>query len=215
MQTQSLVELAYKQLLEGITSGHFCETDRIVIDTVAKEMGISRIPVREALARLHAQRLLAYERNRGYTVLPKDDYSVLFQARLVIEPSAIKFCNSEIMETDIHELRRINIKISKLLKQEKSKQYLEFFILNDQFHAAIISLCGNRLISEAYENLSYGPQWARHAFEVGVPDLKDNVSEHETIISALEQGDLDKAAALSAEHILNGLERFKKYLLAT
>jgi DNA-binding GntR family transcriptional regulator len=209
VQTQSLVELAYKQLLEGITSGHFNEKDRIVIDTVAEELGISRIPVREALARLHAQKLLSYERNKGYKVLPKDDYGVLFQARLVIEPSAIKFCNNEITDKDIHKLREINTKISRLIQHEKSRQYMDFFILNDQFHATIITLCGNRLISEAYEGLSYGPQWARHAFAVGVPDLKENVLEHEAIISALEQGDLDKAATLSGEHILNGLERFK------
>ena len=88
VQTQSLADLAYTQLLEGIASGHFKESDRIVIDTVAEELGMSRIPVREALARLHAQRLLEYERNKGYTVLPKDDYTVLFQARLIIEPSS-------------------------------------------------------------------------------------------------------------------------------
>ena len=116
VQTQSLVDLAYTQLLEGITSGHFNEQDRIVIDTVAEELGISRIPVREALARLHAQKLLSYERNKGYKVLPKDDYRVLFQARLVIEPSAIKFCNNEITDKDIHKLREINTKISKLFK---------------------------------------------------------------------------------------------------
>lgn len=209
VQTQSLVELAHTQLLESITSGHFDENDRIVIDTVAEELGISRIPVREALARLHAQKLLEYERNKGYKVLPKEDYAVLFQARLIIEPSAIRYCSKEIKDKDIHKLREINHKISKLLQGKKSKQYMDFFVLNDQFHASIIALSGNRLISEAYENLSYGPQWARHAYGVGVPDLKENVLEHEAIIGALEQGDLEKAATLSGEHILNGLERFR------
>ena len=130
VQTQSLVELAHTQLLESITSGHFDENDRIVIDTVAEELGISRIPVREALARLHAQKLLEYERNKGYKVLPKEDYAVLFQARLIIEPSAIRYCNKEIMDKDIHKLREINHKISKLLQRKKSRQYMDFFVLN-------------------------------------------------------------------------------------
>ncbi len=213
VQSQSLADLAYTQLLEGIASGHFQEDDRIVIDTVAEELGMSRIPVREALARLHAQRLLEYERNKGYRVLPKDNHTVLFQARLIIEPSAIKYCNNEITDKDIHKLREINTKISKLLHGKKFKQYMDFFVLNDQFHASIISLCGNRLISDAYVNLSYGPKWARHAFRVGgVPDLKENISEHETIIDALERGDNIKAAALSEDHILNGLKRFQSYV---
>jgi len=208
VQTQSLVELAHAQILEGIASGHFGENDRIVIDSVAEELGISRIPIREALARLHAQKLLEYERNKGYKVLPKEDYTVLFQARLIIEPSAIRYCNKEISDEDILKLRAINHKISKLNKAKKSRRYLDFFILNDQFHASVIALCGNRLVSEAYENLSYGPQWARHAYGVGVPDLQENVLEHEAIVDALEQGDLENAAVLSGEHILNGLERF-------
>ena len=46
-----------------------------------------------------------------------------------------------------------------------------------------------------------------------VPDLNENISEHEAIIDALEQGELNKAAALSEDHILNGLKRFQNHLL--
>jgi DNA-binding GntR family transcriptional regulator len=211
VQTQSLVDLAYTQLLEGISSGHFGEGDRIVIDSVAVEMNISRIPVREALARLHAQRLLQYERNKGYRVLPKNDPSVLFQARLIIEPSAIKYCEKAIDKKSITKLREINRKIAKLNRSKNFDQYVDFYVLNDQFHASIIALCDNKLISEAYNNLSYGPQWARHAINVGVHDLEENIIEHELIISALEKGDLADAAAQSKEHILNGLARFRCY----
>jgi DNA-binding GntR family transcriptional regulator len=211
VQTQSLVDLAYTQLLEGISSGQFVEGDRIVIDSVAEEMNISRIPVREALARLHAQRLLQYERNKGYRVLPKNDPAILFQARLIIEPSAIEYCENIIEKSSISKLRELNKKIAKLNHSKKFEQYMDFFVLNDQFHASIIALCNNRLISEAYDNLSYGPQWARHAFNLGVQDLEENVAEHELIISDLENGDLTNAAAHSKEHILNGLERFRGY----
>lgn len=211
VQPQSLVDLAYTQLLEGISTGHFGEGDRIVIDSVADEMNISRIPVREALARLHAQRLLQYERNKGYRVLPKNDPAVLFQARLIIEPSAIEYCEHAIDKKCIDELRGINRKISRLNRSKKFEQYVDFYVLNDKFHASIIALCDNRLISEAYDNLSYGPQWARHAVDVGVHDLEENVAEHELIISALEKGDLAAAAAQSKEHILNGLARFRCY----
>ena len=212
VQNQSLVELAYEQLLERITNGEFKDGDRIVIDTVADGLGISRIPVREALARLHAQHLLEFERNKGYKVLPKDDLDILSQARLIIEPNAIKNCNIEISKDVLKDLREINSRISKLSASKKLfKNYFDFFVLNDEFHTKIISMCNNRLVSEAYKTLSYGPQWARHAVGIGLPDLNDNVTEHDEIIRSFEDGDIKKAVELSEQHIINGLERFKQY----
>lgn len=214
VQSQSLVDMAYEQLLEKITKGEYQESDRIVIDSVAEALGISRIPVREALARLHAQHLLEYERNKGYKVLPKDNYEILFQARLIIEPSAIMQNSINVSEDVIRKLREINARISKLTaSKSRFKRYLDFFLLNDEFHTTIVSMCKNRLIIEAYKNMSYGPQWARHAVGTGIPDLEDNVEEHEEIIVAFEEGNISKAAKLSEQHIVNGLNRFKKYTI--
>ncbi len=81
VRSSSLAELAYAQLLEKITTGEFQDGDRIVIDDVAEQLGISRIPVREALARLNAEHLLEYQRNKGYTVIPKVEHEKLYEAR--------------------------------------------------------------------------------------------------------------------------------------
>lgn len=209
----SLVDLAYEQLLEQISRSEYREGDRIVIDTVAKQLGVSRIPVREALARLHAQHLLSYERNKGYRVSPKHDQSTLFEARLLIEPSAIRYFGHRATGEHIAELRDINRRLSKLDIGKRFRRYIEFFQLNDAFHAVIVSICGNQLIDEAYKNLSYGPQWARFAYGKGIPDLKIDVREHDDIIDALEKGDLSKAEKISEDHILNGLKRFNDLYL--
>jgi DNA-binding GntR family transcriptional regulator len=206
----SLVDLAYEQLLEQISRSEYREGDRIVIDTVAKQLGVSRIPVREALARLHAQHLLSYERNKGYRVSPKHDHSTLFEARLLIEPSAIRYFGHRATSEHITELRDINRRLRKLDIGKRFRRYIEFFQLNDAFHAVIVSICGNQLINEAYKNLSYGPQWARFAYGKGIPDLKIDVREHDDIIDALEKGDLARAEKVSEDHILNGLKRFNE-----
>jgi DNA-binding GntR family transcriptional regulator len=211
IRTPSLVELAHDQILEKITDGGYQDGDRIVIDDVAEQLGISRIPVREALARLHAEHLLEYERNKGYRVTPKADYAMLFHARLVIEPSAIRYCRGQVTPAQIAELRAINELISKLSTGKKFRQYVDFLRLNDRFHTAIVGLCGNRLIIEAYKSIGYGPQFARHSHGRGVPDLNDNVAEHEAIIDALEKRDPSTAAAAAARHIEAGLRRFETY----
>lgn len=209
----SLVDLAYEQLLEQISGCEYLEGDRIVIDAVAKQLGVSRIPVREALARLHAQHLLSYERNKGYRVRPQPDHSALFEARLLIEPSAIRYFGHRATSEHIAELRNINSRLKKLDIGKSFKKYIEFFQLNDAFHAVIVSICDNQLINEAYKNLSYGPQWARFAYGKGIPDLKIDVREHEDIIGALEKGNLAKAEKFSEDHILNGLKRFNEFYL--
>lgn len=211
VRATSLAELAYEQLLEKITTGEFQDGHRIVIDDVAEQLGISRIPVREALARLSAEHLLEYQKNKGYTVVPKVEHDKLFEARLIIEPSVIRYCGKNVTDTKIKQLRTINKKISKLVTGKRFKQYVDFLILNDQFHTAIIDISDNRLISEAYQGLSYGPQFARHTYGRGIPDLKTNVEEHERIIIALENRDIDEAVKASEEHIQEGLKRFETY----
>lgn len=211
VRTASLVELAHDQILEKITNGGYKDGDRIVIDDVAEQLGISRIPVREALARLHAEHLLEYERNKGYRVTPRADYAMLFQARMVIEPSAIRYCGNRVTPARIAGLRAINERISRLSTGKKFRQYVDFLLLNDRFHMAIVGLCDNRLITEAYKSLSYGPQFARHSHGRGIPDLADNVSEHEAIIAALERRDLQAAVLAAERHIEAGLRRFEAY----
>lgn len=210
VRTSSLVEMAHDRILEGITNGSYADGDRVVIDDVAEQLGISRIPVREALARLHAEHLLEFERHKGYRVMPKADYATLYQARMVIEPSAICYCG-RITAAQIAELRSINKQISRLSTGKRFQQYVSFLLLNDRFHLAIVRLCSNRLITEAYKSLSYGPQFARHTHGRGIPDLENNVAEHEAIILALEAGDLKAASVAAARHIEAGLQRFESY----
>ncbi|MEX2525284.1 MAG: GntR family transcriptional regulator [Gammaproteobacteria bacterium] len=211
VRSSSLAELAYEQLLEKITTGEFQDGDRIVIDDIAEQLGISRIPVREALARLNAEHLLEYQRNKGYTVIPKVEYNKLFEARLIIEPSAIRYCGDKVTEAHIKELKSINRKISKLVTGKRFKQFVDFLILNDQFHLTIVKICDNRLITEAYKTLSYGPQFARHTHGRGIPDLENNVEEHNRIIAGLESGNIYDAVKASEDHIKEGLRRFETY----
>ena len=213
IERRSLVDLAYEQILEQISRGEYREGDRIVIDELAIQLGVSRIPVREALARLHAEHLLSYERNKGYRVLPKPHYRELFEARLLMEPSAIRYFGERITAKHIDELNSVNQRLAKLKIGRTFANYIEFFQLNDAFHAVIIAACGNQLADDAYRNLSYGPQWARFAYGKGIPDKTIDVFEHDAIIAALADKDFQTAERLSEEHITNGLKRFNETYL--
>src|SRR5699024_12786706 len=59
---------AHQHVLRGIMSGHYKPGDRLVLSTIAHELGMSVVPVREAIRRLQTDDLVQFERNVGATV---------------------------------------------------------------------------------------------------------------------------------------------------
>jgi DNA-binding GntR family transcriptional regulator len=107
----SLVDLAYDELHRLITDGGLVEGERIVIDQFAKILGTSLIPVREALARLHAEGLVTFERNKGYRVALRPTHAQirqLFEARLVIETGAAALADERCDRKSLDHLKAIN-----------------------------------------------------------------------------------------------------------
>lgn len=207
--------MAYEELLRNIENDKFSEGERLVIDDLARKFGTSLIPIREALARLNAQHLVEYEKNKGYRVSPKpqlEDYRALFEARLIIEYSAIKFAGELVTDAHIRELRKINDRIEKLHLGTTYETFKDFVILNDKFHQILVSICGNDLIEQAYKGLAYGVQVSRGLIGRGVTDLKENVQEHSLIIAALAANDIQAAKLAVKNHILRGSERFTSHL---
>jgi DNA-binding GntR family transcriptional regulator len=89
----SLGKIAYEAIVEGILTGVLPAGSQISIDRTAKQLNMSNTPVREALSRLAAERLVLFSANRGYTVTPQiaaGEYRQLFEARRTLELAAIQ-----------------------------------------------------------------------------------------------------------------------------
>src|ERR1700742_5190631 len=88
----TLVEYAAGEIREQILSGEMAAGERILLDEVAEELGISPIPLREALRTLATEGLVAPLPRRGYTVAPVTvaDLEETYRVRLVLEPLAVK-----------------------------------------------------------------------------------------------------------------------------
>ena len=208
----SLVEQAVELLHQRIVDGVLPAGSRLVIDQLAREFGISLVPIREALARLHAEKLVEHSPNRGYRVaqrLSSVDIRKLFEAREVLEAGTIDLVVRNVDDALIKALRRMNKAISSCKTGQTFAQFQEFVELNDEFHAAILAAGGNTMLLDAYKGLSYGPLVARELFGRGVPDLKNIVQEHEAIISNLERRDRRGAKRAIRDHIADGFRRFE------
>jgi DNA-binding GntR family transcriptional regulator len=210
LRARSLVDLAHEEIHKRITNGVLKQGDRLVIDAIAREFGTSLIPVREALARLHAERLLSFEANKGYRVAaPPDEMELrhLFDARLILEVGALETAFPLIDAALIGELRQINEQMRAGKYGKNFEGYAAFVQLNAMFHEQVVGLSGNPFIIDAYRQLAYHQRIMQTLHGRGVPDLGKLVAEHDAIIDALEKGSCATARGAIRQHILDGWRR--------
>ena len=213
LQKPSLVDQIYEALFERIASGGLTTGERLVIDRLARDFGVSLIPVREALARLQAERLVVLEAHRGYRVAPKPDRGEVEawrEARDMIETYAARLAARRMSAPELAQIRRTNQQIRSTVRATDAATARTFMDLNDEFHRAIVTASGNPHIQEAYDQLHYGPQMFRITSQSGQIDLDEVLAEHEAILAALAAGDPDHAAAAMSRHIVEGLERWQR-----
>ncbi|MET3898023.1 DNA-binding GntR family transcriptional regulator [Devosia sp. UYZn731] len=210
IRSRSLVDLAHEEIHKRITNGEIPQGERLVIDALAQEFGTSLIPVREALARLHAERLVSFEANKGYRVAaPPDALELrhLFSARLILEVGALETALPLINPQLIAELRKINEQMGAGTYGTTFEGYVEFVKLNAVFHEKVVGLSGNPFIIDAYRKLAYHQRIMQALHGRGIPDIAKLVAEHEAIIEALQNGSPDGARSAIRQHILDGGQR--------
>lgn len=207
LKRTNLVDLIHDELHRRITDGLLPIGQRIVIDQLAVEFGTSLIPVREALARLHAERLVLHEPNKGYRIAPApdlDEMQQLFDARLIIEVGSLEHGFDKLSGRTIKELTAINDRIAAGSYGTDFASFRSFLDLNAQFHQVIVALAGNPFIDDAYRKLGYHQRVAQTLSGRGPDDVTKIVEEHAAIIAALAARSLDEARAALRLHIRRG-----------
>ena len=103
-------EEAYKFLLDAICGGRYHKGDRLIAEDIASEIGMSRMPVREAFRRLDAQGLVTLRPNRGAIVsgLDIDELHEVFEMRSALEGLAVRVAVGRIGERQLAALERLS-----------------------------------------------------------------------------------------------------------
>jgi DNA-binding GntR family transcriptional regulator len=211
LHAASLVDLAKDEIERRIYSGQLADGERIVIDKLSRELGISTVPLREALARLHAQKLVSFEPNRGYAVLPPptaEEMAGLFDIRLALEVGALELIDFPVPAEKLAPLRSINERIAAGGFAPTEKGYRDFAQLNLRFHKGILELAGNAGLLRTYEDLGYHQLVGRVVNQQGLADLALIADEHEHIIGSLASGSRAKAQKILSNHVAGGKKRF-------
>ncbi|TCN22107.1 GntR family transcriptional regulator [Sinorhizobium americanum] len=144
-EATSKQQLAYDYIKEGIDRGLYAPKQRLVIDTLAKELSISPVPVREAIRRLEAESLVIFSKNSGAIVAGADPdlWAEQMELLAVLEGYVTGAAAPRITAGDIKQLKAINGEMAKALASFDLPGWTEG---NLNFHAVINRRCPNKTI---------------------------------------------------------------------
>lgn len=200
LRIKSVVDQVHAELLERIVAGELRPGARLRQEALAEQLGVSRTPLREALARLVSEGLIEFVPNRGATVARRDfsDMEHAWRARLVIEPGAARLAAERQEPLAIESMRE-----TVLRQRSVADDVTASFALNREFHLALVAAAGNAHLSQFAELL-----WLSR---IGVPifarQARDRVQvlawadEHEAIAEAVAAGSAARAQRLTRDHI--------------
>lgn len=200
LEIRSVVDQVHEELLQRIVAGELPPGSRLRQEALAEELGVSRTPLREALARLVSEGLVELEPNRGATVARRDfgDMEQAWRARLVVEPGAARLAAERRDPAVLERMREIVRR-----QRDVADDLTASFELNRDFHLALVNAAGNPHLSRFADLLWLSrigvPIFARQARDRA--QILSWADEHEAILAAVAAGRGARAERLTREHI--------------
>ena len=189
-------EVAQK-LEDLIVSGSLAPGQRLLEADLAAKFGVSRNPVREALAFLAQRGWVDLRPHHGAVVhVPTaKEVADFFHLRRILESEAARLAAARITADDLAELRDVLERGRAALGDGEPA---ELAALNAEFHAVITRVADNTMLSEVLGLLKRRLTW--YFAPVATMRGRDSWDEHARILAALEAGDADLAAELVGDH---------------
>lgn len=191
----TLPDRVCQALRQAILKGVFAPGDRIVQEEIASSLGVSRMPVREALRKLEVEGLVQIEPNRGAIVkrLSLEDIEEIYFLRSALEKMAVEESIKKLQKHDLVELESLVA----IMDQVDDVDY--FVKTNIEFHRLLMKYCEKKRLTSFIETLWNGfPQQTPHVLE---NQMKKSNLEHREILNAVKEQDVQRAAELVSYHI--------------
>jgi DNA-binding GntR family transcriptional regulator len=179
---------AYDWVKDRIVGQSFSPGYRLVLGSIAAELDMSVVPVREAIRRLEAEGLVTFKRNVGAHVamVNEDQYRNAMHTLGVLEGAATALAVAGMTAADIAEARDINEALKRQLDAFDPRGFTE---LNHRFHERLFQHCTNPRLLELVN-----VEWARLAhlrlstFAFVPGRAQESVAEHDTLLTMIGEG---------------------------
>ncbi|MEM7477334.1 MAG: GntR family transcriptional regulator [Planctomycetota bacterium] len=197
----STTDLAYEEILKRIVRGDLAEGSPIKGSCIAEELGVSRTPVVQAIARLVAEGVLHQELNHRAIVAQGAGswFHNVHEVRLLLEPAAARAASGNLPKSILEEL----YKLSEAFDPEHGLEALrEFaFQFDHALHSSIAHSSGNLLLCSIIQKCMSFKRFAYRVPNDPLDRLTRSHQEHLEILRAIESGDAETAAAAMLFHL--------------
>jgi DNA-binding GntR family transcriptional regulator len=201
----------YQNLKGRIMEGTLPPGQRLIIDDIAGELGLSIIPVREALQQLQSERLVEIRPHAGATVSPitPEDIEEVFTILEGMEAVAVR-------RIAAHRPPGLEDKLEALIKQmavaDKRREVEKWSALNVEFHLTMSEATGMPRVHEITDRaLASWDRIRRHFFRTGAAHrFSEAQREHQAILQAVRHGDADEAEKLVRRHNRNAFRLYSR-----
>lgn len=194
--SEQVTEFLYRELVHGrLRQGH-----RINELLLAKNLGISRNPVREGLKRLEERGFLVTIPHKGTFVreFTLDDVNDVFEFRKAVEKFALKLALPRITEAD---LERLEEAVANMLAAAESNDARALVENDMSFHSTLVELGGNRRAQRSFRDLYSEVRMLIALVDHTFDSMHHAAADHIPVLEALKTGDLHRSIAALDEHL--------------
>lgn len=187
LRLRSTPELIADRIRAGILDGTFAPQSQLAEVELARELQVSRGPVREAMQRLIQEGLLRSERNRGVFVveLDDDDARDIYVARAAVEKAAaVRVAR----RADPDDLAALDAVMDRLVAAVENS-WADVVEIDMEFHSTIIERCRSERLQRMFRTLVAETKLCLVRLEEFYPDKASVVTEHQDILEAIRSGD--------------------------
>ena len=206
----NLADQVAGSIRDAIHDGRYAPGTRLVERTLATELGVSHIPVREALSKLADEGLIERTPRRGSRVatLTPRELDELCTLRVVLEQFVVKRVQERLTEGDERELRAM---VADMRREAADGNFRQVFDIDQRFHERLWELADHGLVSELVTQLrSRIGAFLRAATAALRPgELEQHAATHDTLLDAIVDPDPAVAQAEMASHIVIAAERIR------
>ena len=206
---------AYAALKEAISNMDlYRSSEPVMLDEreLSESLGVSRTPIREALAMLQQEGFIRVLPRRGIMVVRRTKREIIemIQAWAALESMAARLITLHASDKDIATLRPLFQSFGK--EHEVLDHLDEYSSANIAFHQTLIRLSGSETLATMTENLTLHLRAIRHRTIFEMNRAQRSFEDHIRIIDALEARDTDRAERLARDHTLTLADHVEKHV---
>ena len=204
LQRRVLADHAYERLRELILDRRIAPDSWMAIDVLARDLGVSPTPIREALARLESDGLVSKMENGRYRTEPlltPTSFEHLYEVRLQLEPLAASRAAKHISDDQLAHLRDVELAMHAAPTGSVYAQFAQFTDGNAAFHDLIAKAAGNQFLYSAIQRLHSHHRLAHLYLNHGIIDAAPALQEHAAIVDAIAARNSRAARDVMRAHI--------------